>query len=49
MVDQAELRARLIDLGGEVVSSTPADFESFMQAETRKWQDIARQSGAAIG
>lgn len=49
VVDQAELRARLIDLGGEVVSSTPADFESFMQAETRKWQDIARQSGAAIG
>lgn len=49
VVDQPELRARLIDLGGEVVSSTPADFESFMQAETRKWQDIARQSGAAIG
>lgn len=49
VVDQPDLRARLIDLGGEVVSSTPADFESFMQAETRKWQDIVKQSGAAIG
>ncbi|WP_336693711.1 tripartite tricarboxylate transporter substrate binding protein [Delftia acidovorans] len=49
VVGQPELRARLIDLGGEVVSSTPAEFDAFMQAETRKWQDIVRQSGAAIG
>ncbi|ADU98131.1 tripartite tricarboxylate transporter substrate binding protein [Alicycliphilus denitrificans] len=48
VVDQPDLRARLIDLGGEVVSNTPAAFEAFMQAESAKWQGIARQSGAVI-
>ena len=48
VVDQPDLRARLIDLGGEVVSNTPAAFEAFMQAESAKWQGIVRQSGAVI-
>lgn len=48
VVDQPDLRARLTDLGGEVVSSTPAEFDTFMQAEFRKWQDIVKQSGAVI-
>ncbi|MDA8449040.1 tripartite tricarboxylate transporter substrate binding protein [Acidovorax sp. NCPPB 3859] len=48
VVDQPDLRARLIDLGGEVVSSDPAAFSTFMQAEFRKWQDIVKQSGAVI-
>lgn len=48
VVDQPDLKARLADLGGEVVSSTPAEFDTFMQAEFRKWQDIVKQSGAVI-
>jgi len=48
VVERPELRARLIDLGGEVVSSTPAEFEAFMQTESAKWETIIKQSGAAI-
>jgi len=48
VVDQPDLRAKLIDLGGEVVSSDPAAFGAFMQAEHRKWQEIVKQSGATI-
>lgn len=48
VVSQPDLKARLVDLGGEVVSSTPAEFDTFMQAEFRKWQDIVKQSGAVI-
>lgn len=48
VVDQPDLRARLIDLGGEVVSSDPAAFSAFMQTEFRKWQHIVKQSGAVI-
>ena len=48
VVDQPGLRAQLIDLGGEVVSSTPDAFETFMQAESVKWQAIVKQSGAVI-
>ena len=48
VVSRPELKARLTDLGCEVVSSTPAEFGSFMQAESRKWQDIVKHSRAAI-
>jgi tripartite-type tricarboxylate transporter receptor subunit TctC len=48
VVDQPDLRARLIDLGGEVVSNTPAEFDTFMRAESAKWQGIVKQSGAVI-
>lgn len=48
VVGQPDLKARLVDLGGEVVSTTPAEFDTFMQAEFRKWQDIVKQSGAVI-
>lgn len=48
VVAQPEMRKKLIDLGGEVVGSKPAEFESFMQAETAKWADIIRTSGATV-
>jgi tripartite-type tricarboxylate transporter receptor subunit TctC len=48
LVDQPDLHAKLIDLGGEVVSSDPSTFSAFMQTELRKWQDIVKQSGAVI-
>ena len=48
VVSQPDLKAKLTDLGGEVVSSSPAEFETFMQAEFRKWQEIVKLSGAVI-
>lgn len=48
VVDQPDLKAKLVQLGGEVVSSTTADFESFMQAESRKWKEVVKLSGAVI-
>ncbi len=48
VVDQPDLKSRLIDLGGEVVSNGPAEFAAFMQAEVVKWQSIVKQSGAVI-
>ena len=43
-----DMRKRLIDLGGEVVNSDPADFQRFMQAETVKWAEIIRTSGPTV-
>ncbi len=48
VVAQPDMRKKLIDLGGEVVNSDPAGFQQFMQAETAKWADIIRTSGAAV-
>lgn len=48
VVAQPDMRKKLIELGGEVVGNKPAEFESFMQAETGKWQDIIRTSGATV-
>ena len=43
-----DMRQRLIDLGGEVLNSNPVEFEFFMQAESRKWTEIVRVSGATL-
>lgn len=48
VVAQPDMRKKLIDLGGEVVSSDSAGFQQFMQAETSKWADIVRTSGATV-
>lgn len=48
VVAEPELRSKLIDLGGEVVNSQPSNFDAFMQAETKKWQEVVRTSGAVV-
>lgn len=48
IVAEPEMRRRLVDLGGEVVNSKPAEFEAFMQAEAKKWREVVRVSGATI-
>jgi len=42
----AKLRARLVDLGGEPVANSPAQFAKFIAAETEKWAKVV--SFAAI-
>jgi tripartite-type tricarboxylate transporter receptor subunit TctC len=35
-------RKRIVEVGAEPVTSTPAELRAFMQAEAKKWGDIIR-------
>lgn len=48
LVAEPAMRQRLVDLGGEVVNNRSAEFDAFMQAETRKWREAVRVSGATV-
>lgn len=48
LVAEPAMRKRLVDLGGEVVNNTPAEFDSFLVAESKKWRELVRVSGATI-
>lgn len=39
------LKARLADLGGEVLAGSPSQFESLIVGETRKWAEVVRSAG----
>lgn len=41
-----KLRSRLVDLGGTVAATTPAEFGRFMADETAKWAKVVKFSGA---
>lgn len=40
----ANIRARLTDLGGTVFSLSPAGFGTFIAAETEKWANVVRSA-----
>jgi len=41
-----QMKARLTDLGGEVLAGSPAEFGALIAAETAKWARVVRFSGA---
>ncbi len=41
-----EVRNRFIELGGEPVGNTPAEFDAFQRAELARWAKVIRDSGA---
>ena len=41
-----KLKARLADLGGTMLTGTPADFGKLIAAETEKWAKVVKFSGA---
>jgi tripartite-type tricarboxylate transporter receptor subunit TctC len=41
-------RKRLEEMGTEPVGDTPAQFQSFLQAEVAKWGGFVRQSGIKV-
>lgn len=47
MADPA-IRRRIIDVGAEPATSTPAELRAFMQAEAKKWGDIIRQNNIKV-
>ena len=46
IVNLPDVRSRILDLGGEPVASTPAQFDAFQKAEAARWAKIVRESGA---
>ena len=40
-----KLKARLADLGGTVIASSPADFARFVAADARKWAKVVKFAG----
>lgn len=41
-----KIKARFADLGGEVLRGSPEDFGKFIAAETQKWAQVVKFSGA---
>jgi tripartite-type tricarboxylate transporter receptor subunit TctC len=49
IVNLPDVRGRILDLGGEPVANTPAQFDVFQKAEAARWAKIIRESGAKSG
>jgi len=41
-----DVRNRIIELGGEPVANTPAEFDAFQKAEMTRWAKVIKDSGA---
>ena len=47
-VKSADLRSRLASQGVDPVASTPEHLATYLQSEIRKWQQVAKASGAKL-
>jgi tripartite-type tricarboxylate transporter receptor subunit TctC len=45
-VNEPKLKARLLDLGGIVITGSPSDFGELIADETEKWAKVIKFSGA---
>ncbi len=43
-----EVKKKIADQGGEPANDTPAQFATFIQAETSKWAKVVKESGASL-
>ena len=48
IVGTAEARARLLDMGAEVVGGTPAEFGAFLRAEVDKIGRVVREARISV-
>ena len=48
VLNQREVRERIVADGSEPVGSTPEDFRQFMLADLAKWAKLVKQSGAKL-
>ena len=47
-LQQPDLRARLADLGAEVVTSTPEEFSAYLAAEIEKWSGVIKSARITV-
>ena len=48
IVNLPDVRGRILDLGGEPVANTPAQFDVFQKDEAARWIKVIRESGAKM-
>jgi tripartite-type tricarboxylate transporter receptor subunit TctC len=48
-LDGPEVARRLLDLGVDVVGSSPEDFGAYIKAESIKWGDVIKRAGVHLG
>ena len=48
VLNQPDVRERIMRDGAETVGSTPAEFREFLQADMVKWQKVVKESGAKL-
>jgi tripartite-type tricarboxylate transporter receptor subunit TctC len=46
VINLPEVRTRILELGGEPVGNTPAEFDAFQKAEAARWAKVVKESGA---
>ena len=48
VLNQADVKKKIAEQGGDVVAETPAQFAAFIQAESVKWGKVVKESGASV-
>jgi len=48
IVNLPDVRQRIIDMGGEPVANSSAEFDAFQKAEMARWAKIVKQAGIAV-
>ncbi|MBS0508010.1 MAG: tripartite tricarboxylate transporter substrate binding protein [Proteobacteria bacterium] len=48
VLNQADVKKKIAEQGGDVVAETPEQFAAFIKAETAKWGKVVKDSGATV-
>jgi Tripartite tricarboxylate transporter family receptor len=44
VLQQPDVRAKLVDMGADVIASSPAEFAAFLKAESAKWARVIKDA-----
>ncbi|WP_404300299.1 Bug family tripartite tricarboxylate transporter substrate binding protein [Alicycliphilus denitrificans] len=48
VLNQADVKKKIAEQGGDVVAETPAQFAAFIKSESTKWGKVVKESGATV-